>query len=116
MITLNTDVTDSQRINGEILRVLRDAGGEQMSPYIMARKIGQALASTRQTMADLAATGAIRRAGTRSATAYYVPTESQLAREAKSMESHWRPLRPRLEHRAKIAEVRALRDAIRSVV
>lgn len=108
--------TDAQRITAEILQVLRDNAGEQMSPYIMARKIGQALASTRQTMAELAQTGVIRRAGTRSATAYYMPTVTQLAAEARSMESNWKPLRPRLEHRAKIAEVRALRDAIPSVV
>jgi DNA-binding IclR family transcriptional regulator len=116
MIGLNTEQSDSQRIIAEILSVLRENSGEQMSPYIMARKIGQALASTRQTMAELASTGIIRRAGTRSATAYYMPTVAQLAAEARSMESNWRPLRPRLEHRAKIEEVRALRDAIPSVV
>lgn len=115
MIGLNIEQPDSQRIVSEILRVLRGNNGEQMSPYIMARKIGQALASTRQTMADMAANGAIRRAGTRSATAYYVPTESQLAAEERSLESKWKPLKPRLEHRAKIAEIRALRDAVPSV-
>lgn len=116
MIGLNANQTDAQRITSEILRVLRENAGEQLSPYLVARKIGQALASTRQNMAELATNGIIRRAGSRSATAYYMPTVAQLAAEARGLESRWRPLRPRLEHRARIAEVRALRDAIPSLV
>lgn len=107
---------EQQSIVDQIVTTLRNSAGEQMSPYAISRKIGQALASTRQSMAELAATGVIRRAGTRSATAYYIPTVAQLAAEVRGMQSNWKPLRPRLEHRAKIAEVRALRDAIRSVV
>lgn len=108
---------ENQRIIDQILVTLRNATGEQLSPYAMSRKIGQALASTRQTMADLATSGVIRRAGggTKSGTAYYMPTVAQLAAEARGLESRWRPLKTRTEHAERIARVRAERDAIPSL-
>jgi len=108
--------TENQRIIDQIITTLRNATGEQLSPYAMSRKIGQALASTRQTMADLATSGIIRRAGgVKSGTAYYMPTVAQLAAEARGLESRWRPLKPRTEHAERIARVRAERDAIPSI-
>jgi DNA-binding IclR family transcriptional regulator len=100
----------------EIMEYLNNHPGEFLSPYAISKKTNYGIGETRRQLAELASAGKIRRAGTQSALTYYIPSEVQLANEARALEKiHHKPLAPRPLMAERLEQIRAERVAYPSI-
>jgi len=100
----------------EIMEYLNEHQGDYLSPTVISKRTGYSLGETRKELAELANSGKIRKAGTHSALTYYVPSEAQLAAEARSLEKvHHKPLAPRPQMAERLEQIRAERVAYPSI-
>jgi hypothetical protein len=98
-------------LTGLILEYLQ--GQEEMkSLYLIAKAIKRSEAATKEELTRLVVLNRIRKGGTKSSPAYYIPSETQLAREKEGLKSNFKPLRPRTEHAAILERIRAEREAV----
>lgn len=106
---------DIQAIKTELMDYLRDHAGEQMTAYTIAKRLGQPGPSTRHFLIELAENGLIRRSGSRTSVAFYIPTQAQVDAESRVQEDRFRPLRARPQMAERIAQLRAVRESLPSL-
>lgn len=109
------DALDIQEIKTELMDYLCSRAGEQMTGYTIAKRLGRPGPSTRHFLIELAENGLIRRSGSRTSVAFYVPTQAQIDAESRIQEDRFRPLRPRPQMAERIAQLRAARESLPSL-